>query len=196
MKRKPPRIISADELSPAYVEASKARFLAKVKQDESGCWLWMGRRAVCGGPTNIRGVFTIKNRPYQAHRASFMFFNGPIRDGLFVCHTCDVPYCVNPKHLFLGTHLENMLDAARKGRLKYKAKPSKACRNGHPYTPETTRVSRHGYRNCLICGRTRSRNFSRVFRAANLEKLRAYQRNWLRRRKEKLRAEKAANESN
>jgi hypothetical protein len=89
------------------------RFLDKVTfEPNSGCWLWLA----CGHPTGY-GRFGIEGDVLFAHRAAYLLFVGDIPDGMLVCHTCDVRDCVNPGHLFLGTHKDNMQDASRKKRI-------------------------------------------------------------------------------
>jgi hypothetical protein len=86
----------------------------------TGCWLWTGYLA--GAGKDKRGSITIGRTNgikinLKAHRASWLIHHGKIPDGLFVLHKCDVPHCVNPVHLFLGTQLDNIRDCKAKGRL-------------------------------------------------------------------------------
>ena len=92
-------------------DKDKKRFLSKIKKTRY-CWLWEGTIRSKG-----YGSFKIRNKVYQAHRLSYNLFIGKIPDGLDICHKCDNPTCVNPKHLFVGTASDNMQDCANKGRL-------------------------------------------------------------------------------
>lgn len=86
-----------------------------VRVPFSGCWLWTGAIKNQFG----HGAFKLGSRASKveySHRQSWVMHKGPIPDGLCVCHSCDVPSCVNPDHLFLGTQADNMKDKVLKGR--------------------------------------------------------------------------------
>src|SRR5690554_4431436 len=86
------------------------KFWSRINKTDS-CWLWIGRLNYSG-----YGVFTTRVG-IRAHRFSWELHNGKIPDGMHVLHKCDVRHCVNPSHLFLGNHKDNMNDMIRKGRL-------------------------------------------------------------------------------
>jgi hypothetical protein len=77
----------------------------------TGCWVWLGRKY-----PNTYGRIGYMGSEICAHRLSWILHKGPIPYGLWVLHKCDNPQCVNPDHLFLGTHRDNEDDKVRKGR--------------------------------------------------------------------------------
>lgn len=93
----------------------KARFEEKVRLLDTGCWEWMGERTIKG-----YGRMTVGGRHKRAHRISYELYVGVIPQGLFVCHRCDRPWCVNPNHLYAGTNLTNVHDSMERGRRWFK----------------------------------------------------------------------------
>lgn len=89
------------------------RFLMNVPTQGDGCWVWSGSK-----DRNGYGKFSVKGRDVKSHRFMFEFVNTNTDiSSLCVCHSCDNPSCVNPAHLFAGTHSDNALDRDRKGRV-------------------------------------------------------------------------------
>lgn len=100
----------------AAFQQLRDRLLAGAKVQPGGCWLWSGRTK-SGGYGVIASVrYGNRSRAILAHRASWFVYKGSIPDGLLVLHKCDVPACVNPDHLFLGTQRNNLDDMTEKGR--------------------------------------------------------------------------------
>lgn len=136
----------------------RERFEEKVMPvTESGCWLWLASVWRRSGYGRIH-YGTGHGKSLRAHRVSYELYCGPIPSGLLVLHRCDVRSCVNPNHLFLGTHTDNVRDAVKKKR-NYEVRRTH-CPKGHPYSPENTRMHA-GARECKTCDRARCRAYYR-----------------------------------
>lgn len=95
-------------------ERDQARIKAKTVVDEAtGCWIWQLRLNEGG-----YGRMSYNGRTELAHRASYKIHCGPIEPGLYVLHQCDTRSCVNPAHLKLGTHRDNMAEMVVRGRAR------------------------------------------------------------------------------
>lgn len=91
------------------------KFWAKVNiKSNDDCWEWKGPRNYQG-----YGVFNHRNTTTRAHRKSWELTNGPIPEGMVICHKCDNPSCVNPNRLFVGTRADNNADMVSKGRQRH-----------------------------------------------------------------------------
>lgn len=116
---------------------------ARSHLDEYGCWLWAGARR------HKYGELIVQGRKVYAHRYAFIHAVRPLGDREVVCHRCDMPLCVNPAHLFVGTQGDNVRDMHMKGRARgmFVPKPPPPCGT-------IAAISRHwrvGEKPCRLC---------------------------------------------
>jgi hypothetical protein len=143
-----PRLNAAD--------AERFRSFVPLGVTEYECWEWRGGINARGYP-----IFSVNNKSYRAHRIALAAkIGGDIPAGLFACHSCDNPSCVNPDHLFAGTAQENARDAISKKR-QWGPAPWPACKRGHALVPPNKAVTirpdgtRHSF--CRECSRITAR---------------------------------------
>ena len=129
-------------MSASVADRMRARSVAVP----SGCIEWIGSGSRGYGAIKIDGV------THRAHRVAWELAHGFIPAGLFVCHRCDNPRCINVEHLFLGTPADNNNDKIAKGR---QAPTKTHCPRGHEYTESNSRTNPAGFHVCRVCDRAR-----------------------------------------
>ena len=122
------------------------RFWSKVdRRGPNECWPWIGTTDHAG-----YGIFHIEDRKKRATRLSLELDGKPRPSPRHIaCHTCDNPQCVNPAHLWWGTHTDNINDAVAKRRHHCAKKTH--CPRGHPYSGDNVYYRNGGGRSCKAC---------------------------------------------
>ena len=135
----------------SYYDRIRTKLISTIiVDDKTDCWLWQGANSLGYGQLQFNGSVV------GAHRVSWTIFIGPIPDGLSVLHKCDIKNCINPHHLFIGTNVDNSLDAMAKGICGNQVRTH--CKHGHEFTPDNTAtyITQSGKRRrCKTCDRAR-----------------------------------------
>lgn len=120
-------------------------------KDDNECWLFTGHQAKQRAG---HVLMSLNGKKTGVHVHSYMHFVGPIPEGMCVCHTCDVPHCCNPKHLWVGTNVDNIRDRTLKGRTQRYNAYKTHCKHGHEFNEENTYYSKaRNRRECRACKR-------------------------------------------
>ena len=126
-----------------------------VRLPESGCWIWIGNATHDGYGRMMVLDEHGKQHPMRAHRVSYAANNGPFKKSQVVRHNCDVPFCVNPHHLSLGTQQDNLSDMRARKRdngIGNYNKLKTYCDSGHPLFGDNLRIEgRREARRCKAC---------------------------------------------
>lgn len=105
--------LSFSERVPPFERAMSERLEQRSIRKRNGCIEYTGQSWGTYGQLEYRRI------TYLAHRVAWRLANGPIPPRMCICHSCDNPKCINPKHLFLGSYSDNVRDMIRKGRAKW-----------------------------------------------------------------------------
>lgn len=129
------------------------KLVARTVKD-GDCWTWTGAtNQTRKYESSMRGEVYANGEYWLAHRAMWFAARGPIPEGLCVCHSCDNSLCLNPEHLWLGTHKQNMQDMAAKGRSSGTSMTH--CKRGHPLSGDNLvqnlLTNKNPQRRCKIC---------------------------------------------
>jgi hypothetical protein len=131
-----------------HAVTSLAEYFQRYAQPAEGCWLWKGSISDKGyGCVHLSSP----RQKLYAHRLSWMAHFGPIPDGLHVLHHCDNPPCVNPSHLFLGTHQDNMRDMVEKRRMVMKLMEADVLAIRASTQPNAVLARQYGVSTSTIC---------------------------------------------
>lgn len=114
----------ADQRGPAPRDAR--RFEDYVAKQPGGCWIWTGSTNRTG-----YGQWAAGGRKWLAHRYALAASVPCPDEALLACHHCDNPPCVNPEHLYWGTHKDNAADASARDRIPNKGRYKTHCAKGH-----------------------------------------------------------------
>lgn len=133
------------------VELAATRFWSNVEigETDDDCHVWTAH-------TNPKGYgrLHVSGKNIMAHRFAWILKNGPIPDGLIICHSCDNPSCVNWRHLWIGTHADNIRDRDEKGRNHvhskdhYRKMQIKCARQKRRLSPDQIRAIRLSEKSC------------------------------------------------
>ena len=139
------------------------RLASKIRPNAvTGCWEWIGTRDSRG-----YGNVKVQRHVMKAHRVVYEHVRGPIAPGLECDHLCRSHWCVNPEHIELVTHAENVRRGAARWVPAARQRAIRRCPHGHPYTKANTYVQPStGGRACRTCGRERKRRACMEQRAA------------------------------
>lgn len=86
----------------------ECRILGNIKKIDD-CWIWLGKKNRDG-----YGEIMIDGKRRRLTRLVYEFYKNPLSENKYVCHTCDIPACINPNHLWEGTNQENQIDRIKK----------------------------------------------------------------------------------
>jgi hypothetical protein len=141
----------------SVMKSVEERFWSKVNIPSLyACWEWTASKQRRG-----YGRFKLNSKPEKAHRIAWSLVNGKIPEGMCILHKCDNPPCVNPLHLFLGTHADNMKDMRQKNRFVDHQTKKTHCPQGHPYSGANLYKGPDGSRQCRICRKASKANWQR-----------------------------------